>query len=480
MRLHDLLEQVPHLAVRGPTDRSIRHLSDDSREITPESVFVAIRGLRVDGHRFVPGLRAAAVVVEEEVEAAEGVTVVRVADSHLALAQLAAAFHGDPSQELDVIGVTGTNGKTTTCAMLEAIFTGVGARVGVIGTTGNRVAGEPIPGRFTTPIAIEWQGLLARMRDAGCAVVAAEVSSIGLAARRVDATRFPVAVWTNLSQDHLDFHGDMERYREAKARLFTELLSLDGVAVLPAEEPALALLAGLPEGATRWTFGRGAGDIRAEDLRSDLQGSRFRLVTPTGSAPVDLRLVGAFNVLNALAAAGAALALGVPVGRIAEGLGALRAVPGRLEPVDRGQGFGVLVDYAHTPDALRVVLETLRPLTPGRILTVFGCGGDRDREKRPLMARAVSEGSDLAIATSDNPRSEDPLAILEDMRPGLRPDAWVEPDRAVAIRLALSEARAGDLVLIAGKGHEATQEIAGVKHPFDDRVVAAAALEARA
>lgn len=476
MRLSALLPEIEPLEVRGPTDREVLRVCQDSREAGVGAMFFAVRGRRSDGHDFVPELRAEAVVVERSTPVAEGVTQVRVADTRLALARAAAALAGHPSRQMAVVGVTGTNGKTTSTYLIEALCEEAGWPVGVIGTTGNRVRGRALATKFTTPEAPQWQGLLAEMATAGCRVVAAEVSSIGLAARRVDATRFQVALYTNLSQDHLDFHGDMAAYAAAKARLFAGVPEAPAVAVLNAVDPACRALLPLPEGVRLFTFGLDEGDIHAESLRMNTRGSEFVLVTPAGHVPVALRLIGRHNVWNALGVVGVGLALGLDLRTIAAGLARLERVPGRLDPVDEGQDFAVLVDYAHTDDALRSVLGTLRELTMGRRVVVFGCGGDRDPGKRPLMARAASEGAELVIATNDNPRSEDPGAILADMRPGLRADALVIPDRAEAIRAAVRLARPGDVVLIAGKGHETTQEIGGVFHPFDDRAVAAAAL----
>ncbi|MCP4804094.1 MAG: UDP-N-acetylmuramoyl-L-alanyl-D-glutamate--2,6-diaminopimelate ligase [Proteobacteria bacterium] len=467
MLLADLLADVPHRVLTGLTDRPVTSVTQDSRQASAGSVFVAVKGLRVDGHRFVPSVSAEAVVVEDDVGAREGTTVVQVDDTRQALAHLAATLFGHPSREVPVIGVTGTNGKTTTTWMLEAIARAAGRRPGVVGTTGNRVDGRVLETVYTTPEAPEWQALLREMVDAGCGLVAAEVSSIGLAARRVDATHFAVAVYTNLSRDHLDYHGSMEAYAAAKARLFTEFQP--GRAILHAGEPSIATLA---EGTPTWTFGLTEGDIRPVTLELDTAGSRGIVTTPVGDLNLDIALVGDFNVENALAAAGAALAVGLGLEAVERGLGSLECVPGRLEAVPTRKPFDVLVDYAHTPDALATVLATLRPLTKGRLICVFGCGGDRDAGKRPEMGRAATEGSDLVVATSDNPRSEDPLAILADVQPGLDARAHIEPDRRRAIHQAISLAREGDVVLIAGKGHETTQEIAGTKHAFDDRLVA--------
>lgn len=465
MLLADLLAGVPHRVLSGPIDRPITALTQDSRLAGPGSIFVAVQGLRVDGHTFVPSVWSDAVVVERELDAREGATVIQVDDSRQALAQLAAALNGHPSHEVPVVGVTGTNGKTTTTWMLEAIARVSGRHPGVVGTTGNRVDGRALETRFTTPEAPEWQALLRTMVDAGCGLVAAEVSSIGLAARRVDATRFAVAVYTNLSRDHLDYHGTMASYAAAKERLFTEFAP--GRAIVPHEGPVTP-----PADTPTWTFGLSGGDLAPRTLELDTSGSRGIVTTPLGDLNLDLALVGAFNVENALAAAGAALAVGVPLQDVERGLASLDVVPGRLEPVPTRREIDVLVDYAHTPDALRAVLAGLRPLTRGRLICVFGCGGDRDAGKRPEMGRTATEGADLVVATSDNPRSEDPLQILADIQPGLDHRAHVEVDRRRAIHHAIDLARPGDVVLIAGKGHEVTQEIAGRKHPFDDRQVA--------
>ncbi len=464
MRLGDLLVQVDHTVLAGSVDRDVHRLTQDSRRVQDDCVFVAVPGRRVDGHDFVPQVQAAAVVVERRVDTLPGVTSIRVPSARVAMAQMAAALHGHPSRGMPLVGFTGTNGKTTSCWMLEAFGQAAGLEVGVIGTTGNRVGGEELPTVYTTPEAPEWQALLAQMR--GCGLVASEVSSIGLAAHRVDATEFRVAVYTNLSQDHLDWHGDMEAYARAKARLFTEFQP--GLSVLNAEDPACMAL--LPLDGPTWTFGIDTGDVRVLGLERDLRGSRGRVVGPFGELDLELALLGRFNVLNALGAIAAAAALEIPHSAIEAGLASLSAVPGRLEQVHERPA--VLVDYAHTPEALRLVLETLRPLVRGRLFVVFGCGGDRDRDKRPKMGRVACELADRVIATTDNPRSESPEAILAEVARGLDGSAQLVVDRRRAIERALRAARSDDLVLIAGKGHETTQEIDGVKHPFDDRAVA--------
>lgn len=476
MRLTELLEALDPLQVHGPVNRPIRRVTHDSRQAGVGDVFVAIVGARSDGRAYARELDVAAVIADGPVEARPGVTVVTVRDARLALALASAALAGFPGRALPVIGITGTNGKTTTSWMVEAIAEAAGWRAGVIGTTGFKVAGVAEKASFTTPEAPVLQDLLARMRDAGCGLVAMEVSSIGLSLRRVDGIPFRVAVFTSFSQDHLDFHGTMDAYAEAKARLFHELLATSGTAVLNADDPAWTRMR--PARARTWTYGLGDADIRAEITSADLGGTRARVRTPAGEGELFVRLPGGHNVSNALAALGAGLALEVPLQVCLDGLAALARVPGRLEAVPNEGGARVFVDYAHTPDALARVLGVLRPLTPGRLITVFGCGGDRDRLKRPLMGAAASAGSDLVVLTSDNPRSEDPVAILADIVPGVRGPHLVEVDREAAIGFALSRAREGDCVLIAGKGHETTQTIGGSVLPFDDRAVASAWLSA--
>ncbi len=485
MQLQALLDRVDPISVQGDTQRAIQRVTQDSRDAGAQDLFVAIAGERVDGHRFVDGLACAAVVVEQDVQTPMGVTRIRVHDSRHALAQCAAALAGDPSGQLALVGVTGTNGKTTTCWILESILSAAGTAVGVVGTTGHRVRGDSRPSRFTTPLPTQWQGLLRDMVEAGCAVVAAEVSSIGLAARRVDASRFAIGVFTSLGRDHLDFHGDMATYVEAKMRFFQELVVDGGIAVLPAVDPTGTRLT---EACTRLnvrTYGLDSGEVAARDITLSPAGTRGLLVAPEGEASFSLSLVGRHNLHNGLAAAATALALGCSVEEVATGLSSVPVVPGRLEPVvgpgpTAVPGLTVLVDYAHTPDALETVLLALRELAPGRVGVVFGCGGDRDRGKRPEMARAACQGADWVVATTDNPRDEDPLAILEEVRVGLDDRAEVQVDRGQAIRRAIVDwAEPGDLVLIAGKGHEQVQEIRGEQVEFDDRVVAAAALAER-
>ena len=478
MRLADLLPALGPVSVDGPVDRPVDDIVHDSRQAGPRSIFAALPGQSVDGRRFVPGLDCAAVLAEGPVEARPGVTVLRVPHARAAFAQAAAALAGWPGQAIPVVGVTGTNGKTTTTFLIGALAEAHGWPAAVIGTTGHRVAGRAVPSTHTTPEAPVLQGLLAAARDAGCGVVAMEVSSIGLDMRRVEGIPFRVAAWTSFSRDHLDYHGTMEAYQAAKARLFDTLLAPDGTAVLFSGLPFARALP-LRAGARRWTYGRAADDtVRLVRAVQDLGGAWLDVDTPAGRFEARTHLLGGHNVENVLCAMAVGLSLGLPPSAIQAGLFALAAVPGRLERVPNALGVHIFVDYAHTPDALTQVLGTLRPLCHGRLLTVMGCGGDRDAGKRPLMGAAAGEGSDAVYLTSDNPRSEDPLAILAQIRAGTPGAPVVEPDRAAAIARAIADARPGDVVLIAGKGHETTQTIGTTVLPFDDRAVAADAAAA--
>ncbi|MEZ4241869.1 MAG: UDP-N-acetylmuramoyl-L-alanyl-D-glutamate--2,6-diaminopimelate ligase [Myxococcota bacterium] len=465
-------------------DRSVTRVTRDSREVDAATVFVAVRGAKVDGHDYAGRLAAAAVVPEAPVQALPGVVSVRVASTKHALAELAASLHGHPGRAMRVVGVTGTNGKTTVTTVLEQALHHLGARVGRVGTTGNAIDGVPRPGGFTTPEAPELQALLADMRDAGCSVVLMEASSIGLAQHRVDAIGFDVAVFTNLTRDHLDFHGTMAAYAEAKARLFRELLApprSDGVprAILCADDPAHAQM-GAP--ADRWTYGRAEGaDLRIVAAALEPGGTAVTLATPDGEQRIHSLLVGRHNTENLAACYGALRSLGVAPADAVRALEQATGAPGRFERVpDPLGGRVVVVDYAHSEDAFEHALPTLRELVSGQVWIVFGCGGDRDRGKRPRMGEAAARLADRVVVTSDNPRSEAPGRIAEDILGGIDDvgRVHVELDREAAIRWVLARAAPGDGVLVAGKGHESTQEIDGVKRPFDDRAVARAALEA--
>jgi UDP-N-acetylmuramoyl-L-alanyl-D-glutamate--2,6-diaminopimelate ligase len=474
-------------------------LTADSRRVQPGWVFVAIPGYQVDGHQFIPQALeqgAAAIVFSDPAAAAlipQTVTAVQVPQARRAAAELAAAFYGHPSRDLRLVGVTGTSGKTTTALLLDSIAQAAGLTTGVIGTLGIEVAGEARPGTHTTPDAIELQALLAAMRDHGVQHVSMEVSSHGLALDRVWQCRFDGAIFTNLTQDHMDFHRDPEDYYGAKRRLFSDYADLarpekEMVGAINLDDPAGERLAG--EARCRVvTYGLDApaAQVRATDVLSSRHGLRLAVRLPDQPAlPLELALLGRFNAANALAAAACGWGLGYPPPAIRAGLENLRAVPGRFERVEAGQDFTVVVDYAHKPDALHQVLAAARALQPRRVLCVVGCGGDRDRTKRPLMARIATEESDYAILTSDNPRTEDPQAILAEMVAGLPPapagaegSYQVIPDRREAIFAAIRRCGPDDLLVIAGKGHEPYQIIGEQRLPFDDREVAREALEAR-
>ena len=478
MHLVDLLAHLDVRSVRGRTARTIARVTDRDDAVTDtDTCFVAVRGARVDGHDRIPA-HAACAVVEREVEVGPDTTLVRVEDTRTALAALAAAIHGHPGASVPVVGITGTNGKTSTTFLLASIARAAGLLPGVIGTTGHFIGDTKLPTGHTTPDAPTTQALLARMRDAGAGLVAMEVSSIGLAARRVDSLPFRAAVFTNLTRDHLDYHGTMEAYAVAKSRLFSKGLAEGGTAVLHGSDPACGqMAAAVPPGRTTWTYAVGGdADLRADLIDLSWQGTRARITTPRGEAALALRVLGRHNVQNALGALGAALAVGIDLDVACAGLSACSGIPGRLQAVPNDRGLAVLVDYAHTDDALARVLAELRLLGPRRILTVFGCGGDRDRGKRPLMGAAAA-ASDFIVVTSDNPRSEDPARIVADILPGIgsAPHAVVL-DRRDAIAHAISLATPGDIVLLAGKGHEATQTIGARVFPFDDVQVASEVL----
>jgi UDP-N-acetylmuramoyl-L-alanyl-D-glutamate--2,6-diaminopimelate ligase len=474
MPLEELLRGLETHEVRGSADLTIRDVSYRSSATTSGSLFFCVQGSHADGHAFASDAcdrGAVAVMVERWVETS--CTQIRVPSVRAAMGPVSAALFGRPSDQIAVIGVTGTNGKTTVTYLLESIFRAAGVRPGVIGTTGVRIDGEAIPFDRTTPEAPDLQRLLAEMAGRGVRGAAMEVSSHGLDQHRVDGTRYRCAVFTNLSQDHLDYHGTMDAYLQAKTRLFTGVLSLRG-----------AINWDSPEGRTiarqadinveTFGFTKGAG-LLAKDLDLSPRGLSFTV----DGLRVRSHLRGAFNASNCLAAFTAARHVGIADDAITDGIGLLAGVPGRLEPVDQGQPFLVLVDYAHTPDSLDNVLRTARELTDRNVIAIFGCGGDRDREKRPMMGEVATRLADLTVITSDNPRSENPNAIIAEIQGGAVQGGGryvVEPDRRIAINLALTEADPHDVVVIAGKGHETGQEFRDRTIPFDDRVVAAEAL----
>ena len=489
MRFEELLGDVEVLELRGDPGVAVSSVEHDSRSVRSGACFACIPGAVTDGHLHAPSaVRAGAVALLVERPLDLGVAEARVKSVREALGPAAARIHGYPARSVRCLGVTGTNGKTTVTRLLEAIAVAAGERAGVVGTLGARIDGAELPVARTTPEADELQALLARMRDAGVSTVAMEVSSHALAQHRVDGVRFAAACFTNLSQDHLDFHVTMDEYFMAKAALFTpERIAVAVVNLDDRYGRELAVRCALND-LTLVTFGIDArkADVVATEVASADRGSRFRLTDrrTDESGEVAFPHAGRFNVSNALAAAATSLAAGTTFDAVVAGLEADVVVPGRLERVDAGQPFTVLVDYAHTPAALDSVLGAARELAgPHRVIVVFGCGGDRDASKRPLMGRATARGADLVVVTSDNPRSEDPAAIAAAALEGVVDagrDAVVELDRRLAIRRALAEAAPGDVVLVAGKGHETGQTAAGMTLPFDDRVVARQELEARA
>ncbi len=484
----ELAELVAGLdaVVDGPAQTNVSDVTCDSRAVRPGALFVALRGAQTDGHRFLAqaiDAGASALLVEEPPSPRPAhLAVVRVPDTRTALADVAARFFGNPARGLTLIGVTGTNGKTSTVRMLESILLAAGKPAGSIGTISVRYPGFEEKSSLTTPESLDLQRWLARMRDAGVVAVALEVSSHSLALGRVRGLRFAAGVFTHLSQDHLDFHETMESYGQAKSLLFgSEYLA--GTAVLNAADPWTPRFAAVARAAGREviTYARGAearADFRTVEEHVELARSRLRVRGPDTEVEIDLPLAGDFQIENALAALAAGRALGLDWDAIRQGLERCPAVPGRLERVGTGRPI-VLVDYAHTPDALERVLARVRPLVAGRLIAVFGCGGDRDRTKRPMMARAACANADHVIATSDNPRSEDPDSILRDVAVGLSGSHEVLRDRRQAIARAIAQAGTDDCVVIAGKGHEDYQIIGRERLAFDDREEARRALLAR-
>ena len=482
--------QVAILERHGALDRPVISVTDDSRAVASGSLFIAVKGERVDGHRYVAQAveAGAAAIVGQETVDHRSLPFVKVADSRKALGFIGGRFYGDPSARLTMIGVTGTNGKTTTTYLSKALLEGIGRQVGLIGTVAYQVGAETIPASHTTPGALELQGLLARMCRAQMDSVVMEVSSHALAMDRTAGCEYDAAVFTNLTQDHLDYHRTMEEYFNAKLRLFTTLgqgKKTGQRAIINIDDPRGAQV----RAACRvpvWSFAvKSRADLQAENVRLSMNGTSFTAVTPAGVVTIESRLVGEHNVYNLLGAIGVALHAGATGDQVREAVAGLTNVPGRFERVSAGQDFTVVVDYAHTEDALIRLLTAVQALKTHRIITVFGCGGDRDRGKRPKMGRAAVQYSDVVILTSDNPRTEDPLAILGEVETGvreaLRARSHVEyhliADRREAITSAVRLARSGDIVLIAGKGHEDYQILGTKKVHFDDREVAREAIQ---
>src|SRR5437763_17709 len=459
----------------GVPEVEISALAYRSSSVTPGTLFFCVRGFTSDGHDFASdAVRRGAAALVCERPLGVGVPEVIVPDVRAAMPAVAARFFGEPTKELRVVGITGTNGKTTTAFLVRALLEAAGVQTGLLGTVKSIVGGREEPVERTTPEAIDLQATFRRMLDTGDRACAIEVSSHALELGRAEGIEFACRVFTNLSQDHLDFHNTMESYYLAKRRLFET--GGDAPSVVNVDDEYGRRLAGEIERPLTYAIDRDA-DYRARDVRFDPAGSSFTCETPDGPLAIETRLPGLFNVENSLAAIAAARALDVAPEAIQRGLGGADRVPGRFEPVDEGQEFTVLVDYAHTPQALENVLRAAREITRGRLHVVFGAGGDRDRAKRPLMGAAASELADRVIVTSDNPRSEDPDTIVDEVLAGTSGDAEREVDRRRAIALAVESAEPGDVVVIAGKGHEQGQEFeGGRKEPFDDVTVAREAL----
>ncbi|MGD0947713.1 MAG: UDP-N-acetylmuramoyl-L-alanyl-D-glutamate--2,6-diaminopimelate ligase [Candidatus Binatia bacterium] len=496
-RLSDLLRGIPAECIAGDFHVPVRAIASDSRTVEPGDVFVCLPGYRTEGgevradrHEFIPmalARGAKALVVERAVVAPAGITVARVPDCWRAIAAMACEFFDHPSRALTMVGVTGTSGKTSTTYFIESVLRSAGIATARLGTIGYRFGDTVVAANQTTPEAPELQRLLRRAVDGGFKAVVMEVSSHALELRRVGGVAFDVAVFTNLSQDHLNFHRDMHHYLRAKSRLFEELESggKAATAVVNADDENSTYIVRMNRAALLMYGINSPADISARDIETSLRGTRFVAATPLGELAVQVPHVGEYHVANALAAVAVGLALRLDLADVGAGLAAAPPIPGRFERVDCGQDFTVAVDYAHKPDALERLLRSARALRPHRVLTVFGCGGDRDRGKRPLMGRLAAELSDLVVVTSDNPRSEDPQRIIAEIVSGVRQVAgwethvFTEVDRARAIDLAVGLAEPHDLVLIAGKGHETYQLFADRRIRFDDREQARQALQRR-
>ncbi|GGD71044.1 UDP-N-acetylmuramoyl-L-alanyl-D-glutamate--2,6-diaminopimelate ligase [Paenibacillus nasutitermitis] len=490
MRLEQLAEHLLTARLSGDKNTEISGLEIDSRKVSAGDLFICLPGHTQDGHDFAPQakeLGAAALVVDRLLPI--GLPQILVKDCRLAMAVLADAFYGQPSRKLKLIGVTGTNGKTTTTYLIERILADAGFKPGVIGTVEQRYGGRSYPMSGTTPEALVLQRSLAAMVEAGTDYCAMEVSSHALEQGRVKGCRYRIAIFTNLTQDHLDYHFTMEKYAAAKELLFSRLgndyaqnKAERTYAVLNADDKISEQFAKATSSEVI-TYGVDQeADIRATHVRITAHGTSFHLTTFKGEADITLQMAGKFNVYNALAAVGAALIEEVPLDQIKASLESLHGVPGRVEAVKAGQPFAVIVDYAHTPDGLENVLAAVKELATGKIICVFGCGGDRDRTKRPLMGSIAGRYADYAIVTSDNPRTEDPQQILKDVEVGLIGDGVpgdryeLQEDRRAAIQKAVDMASPEDVILIAGKGHEAYQIIGSNTYDFDDRVVAKEAI----
>ncbi len=473
MKLAEIMDGVAVKEWQGGRQAEVSALAYESKQVAAGSLFCTWKGKARDGHSYIPDAierGAVAIVAEKKLMDLAGPNI-RVENGRRALGRMAANFYGHPSKEVQVIGLTGTNGKTSTAMLIQALFEAGGLRCGLLGTVGNDTGKGRVSAKQTTPEALDLQQFLAEMRENGCRAAAVEVSSHALEQGRTEGVDFAGAVFTNLGRDHLDYHGSLEKYEEAKSLLFKGLRP-GSFAVINQEDPAgIRLMAQCAPGVRILTYGVERGDVHTRDLKMGVGGSSFILCTPEGEVPTSLPWWGRFNVLNACAAASAAMLGGLSAEKVASALGRAPVVPGRMERIAGGGEISVLVDFAHTEEAVGAALETVRPLCRGDLWVVLGAGGDRDKGKRPKMAAVAARLADRVILTSDNPRNEDPENILSEMLAGVPKGRAVEvmEHRAEAIRAAVLGAKAGDVVLVAGKGHEEFQEIRGEKMPFSDR-----------
>ncbi len=485
INLRELIRDLDIVETRGTLDTVLAGLSYDSRKVAPGYGFVCVEGFKTDGHRYVQSALeqgAAAVVAQRPVEVPEGVPLVIVRDTRKGLALMSAAMTGYPSRKLTMVGVTGTNGKTTTTYLIERIFGEEGYKVGLIGTIMNKIGEKALPVTNTTPESLDLQVLLKEMVDSGVTHAVMEVSSHALDLNRTEAVEFDNAVFTNITQDHLDFHGNMENYLEAKKKLFAGLdryvgKSLPKYGIINSDDPSARSIIEATKGRVL-TYGvKNDCDVKAYNISLRSDRAAFDVITPKGDLYLEIHLPGMFNVYNSLAAVAVGISRDIGLDSVKKALESVKGVPGRMEKVSEGQDFTVLVDYAHTPDGLENIIRAAREFARGRVITVFGCGGDRDRSKRPIMGEISARLSDYSVLTSDNPRTEDPLFIISQIEEGVRKVVdrsgySVIPDRREAIATAVQMAEAGDVILIAGKGHETYQIINDRVNHFDDREVA--------
>ncbi len=481
MKLKEIVKNLEILEPRADLEMEISGVSYDSRRTQPGDLFVAVRGFESDGHRFIPkAVEKGAVAVLCETAPEDGTPYVRIADCRLGLALASREFFGNPASEMTMIGITGTSGKTTSSYLLKHLLESkLDAKVGLIGTNGNMIGDEFLHTEHTTPESYELHRLFRSMADAGCTHVVMEVSSHSLTLERVAGIEYDVGLYTNLSQDHLDFHGTMEEYAAAKKKLFSQCrvgcVNLD-------DKWAAFMMEGAKCPVHTFSIDRNDADLTAKDVRLSASGVRFAAVNDSGLALTRLSIPGRFSVHNALGVMSVGLALGISLSDCADAMSTAKGVKGRLEIVPTDRDFSVIIDYSHKPDALENVLKTLRPVTKGRLMALFGCGGDRDKAKRPIMGAIAADNADLVIVTSDNPRTEDPEEIIREILEGMkgkRTQTKVICDRVEAIHWAIDNAGAGDVILLAGKGHEDYQVVGHEKHHMDEREIVAEYLEKR-